>query len=129
MKKTMLIAVLRFIIAAAAFFITGYAVGRNKNKIPEPTELSYQVFYAEITDLKDNHFSVKGLDVNDVNYRGEFTFSASEDTELEWRGEEITLSDFNAGDRIMVVFDGEILETYPAQIPTVIKLQLLDDEK
>jgi len=129
MKKTLLIELPVFVVVALAFFFAGSLFGENKNQNPEQTEFPYEVFYAEITDVKDNHFSAKGLDVNDVNYRGEFTFSASEDTQLLWRGEEIKVSDFNAGDRIMVVFDGYVLETYPEQIQNVMRIQLLDDEK
>jgi len=39
------------------------------------------------------------------------------------------LSDLDAGDIIAVTFDGYVLESYPAQLQEVIRIQLLDDEK
>ena len=44
-------------------------------------------------------------------------------------GTEIGLSDLEVGDNISITFDGEILDTYPAQINDVIRIILLDDEK
>ena len=88
-----------------------------------------QTFYAEIREREAGRFLVKGLAVNDLNYRGEFTFSATGETALLWRGTAIGLSDLDAGDIIAVTFDGYVLESDPAQLQEVIKIQLLDDEK
>ena len=87
-----------------------------------------QTFYAEIREREADRFLVKGLAVNDLNYRGIHFFSATE-TALLWRGTAIGLSDLDAGDIIAVTFDGYVLESYPAQLQEVIRIQLLDDEK
>lgn len=87
-----------------------------------------QTFYAEIEEIKDNFILVKGLSVNDINFRGEFTISVVGETELEWRNTKINVTDLNVGDNISITFTGEILDSYPAQIKDVVKIQLLDDE-
>lgn len=116
--------------------VIGYFVGykRAYDKIESASQnVNYnneqQTFYAEIKEINNNNvFLVEGLSVNDINYRGDFTFSVVEETKLEWRGTEISISDLKVGDNISITFDGEILDTYPAQIKEVIKIQLLDDE-
>ena len=50
------------------------------------------------------------------------------ETELEWRNTKINVTDLNVGDNISITFTGEILDSYPAQIKDVVKIQLLDDE-
>jgi len=87
------------------------------------------VFYAEILERNGNYFHVKGLSVNDINFRGEFTFSAKEDTALIWCGTNITLDDLDVGDNISITFSGGVLETDPAQINNIKAIKLLDDEK
>ena len=52
-----------------------------------------QTFYAEIKEINDTNLLVDGLDVNDINYRGEFSFKIDEETILQWRGTAIDFSD------------------------------------
>ena len=125
--KKKVICLIAAVLLAAGAFVGGFFAGKNiadtdKNTICE-------VVYAEILDINDNFFHVKGLDVNDVNGRDEFTFSAKENTRLVWRGTEISLSDFNIGDKIAFYYSGAVLETFPAQIPDVRIIKLLEDEK
>ena len=87
------------------------------------------VFYAEILERNGNYFHVKGLAVNDINFRGEFTFATNESTALIWRGTNITLDDLDVGDNISITFSGLVLETDPAQINNIKVIKLLDDEK
>ena len=116
--------------------VLGYFIGykRAYDKIESANQnISYnntqQTFYAEIEEIKDNFILVKGLSVNDINFRGEFTISVVEETELEWRNTKINVTELNVGDNISITFTGEILDSYPAQIKDVVKIQLLDDEK
>lgn len=95
----------------------------------EEEVLNLQTFYAEIKNINDTNLLVDGLDVNDINYRGEFSFKVTENTKLEWRNTIIDMTDFDEGDNISITFKGEIQETYPAQISNVVKIQLLDNEK
>lgn len=121
-------------IAAVLFLISGYFIGYQTacDRMEDSSAgqaIDQQTFYAEILERQNDWFLVQGLAVNDINYRGEFTFSADEKTALVWRGTAIALSDLEAGDTIAITFQGEILTIYPAQIRDVIKVQLLDDEK
>ena len=104
---------------AAAFFAGRLTAPR------EPGE----TFYAEITEKSGNAFTVSGLSVNDVNRRGEFTFTADEDTKLLWHGTEITIEDLEKGDTVAITYSGEVLEIYPAVLTEVLRIELLDDEK
>ncbi len=110
-------------------FVGGFFAGKSGQRVE--TQLAWsdtEVVYAEILRVDDGFFHVRGLDVNDINGRGEYTFYAKEHTKLIWRGTELSLSDFDAGDRIAFYFSGEVLESYPAQVPNVLKIKLLDDE-
>ena len=70
----------------------------------------------------------KGIEANDINYRGEFVFLLAEETALEWRGTEIEVSDLAVNDMVSITFAGEIQETYPARIMNVVKVQLLGEK-
>ena len=131
-KEIKIILVILLVIFA---LIIGYFVGYKRaydnmeNANQDINDLdNQQTFYAEIKEINNNNILVQGLSVNDINYRGEFNFSIIEETELEWRGTEISLSDLDVGANISITFSGEILDTYPAQIKDVVKIQLLDDE-
>ena len=125
-RAILIVAVVLLIIGA---FIGGYFAGKSGQRVETQYAWSdSEVVYAEILSVKDGFFHVKGLDVNDINGRGEFTFSVHENTRLLWRGTELSLSDFEVGDRIALFYTGEVLESYPAQIQNVAKIKLLDDE-
>ncbi len=131
-------AVLLCVLAVLAAAGVGYAVGcrvtRTEPEKPEDSGvdvLDTQTFYAEITEIDDSrgYLLVSGLAVNDGNWRGDFYFTAEDDTQFLWRGTEITCADLDVGDLVAVTMTGEVLETDPAGIPTVLRVQLLDDEK
>ena len=122
MKKALLSGA--WIVSLILSGIMGYCIGNNGN-----TEIDSQTFYAEITGIKENLFSVSGLSVNDINFRGAFNFIVTDDTSLVWRNTKIQLSDLTIGENNSITFKGSILETYPAVIQDVNKIQLLEDEK
>lgn len=125
-KKRVILIILAAVLLAGAF-VGGFFVGKNTQK--ETALPNCEVVYAEIISVNGSNFHVKGLDVNDINGRGEFTFSAKENTALVWRGTDIPLSDFQSGDRIAFYWRGMILESYPAQVQNVVMIKLLDDER
>lgn len=150
-KKLVIIYILIIIVIACASFLGGILVGENinndKNKISDTdiknettndkTDLSSQkynteTFYAKIENISEYNgitsIKVQGLDVNDINYRGEFDFSIKTETIITWRGENIDIFDLKVGSNISITYDGNILESYPAQITNVKKIQLLDDK-
>jgi len=100
-----------------------------ENNLSNEVENPSQTFYAEIKNINNTNLLVDGLEVNDINYRGEFSFKVSEKTKIEWRNTKIDFSELEKGDNISITFTGDIQESYPAKINDVVKIQLLDDEK
>ncbi len=127
MKKTIIIIsiVLFGILSAGIGFITGRLTAPKQNppEIPVTT-----TFYATITEIYDHSILVEGLEVNDINSRGAFDLSTNDNTVYEWRYTPLSRSELEVGDTISVTYTGAVLETYPAQIHEVLKIQLLDDE-
>ena len=108
------------VIIAGIFFYIGY-------RTAEPAIIT-QTFYATISEITEDTVTVTGMDVNDINFRGEFVFGIEKETEIIWRYTDIAFSDLDTGDKIAITFAGEIMETYPMQITQVEQIQLLDDE-
>ena len=106
----------------------GYKVASGRVEDAAPAARP-QTFYATVSDIRDNAVTVTGMEVNDINFRGEFCFSVAEETEITWRYTDISLGDLEAGDNVSIAFTGEVMETSPAQIQGVEMIQLLDDEK
>lgn len=126
-KRAALIVIVAVLVIGA--FVGGFFAGQSGQRVE--TQLAWsdtEVVYAEILSVDDGRFHVRGLDVNDINGRGEYTFSAKEHTRLIWRGTEIPLSDFDVGDRIAFYYNGLVLDSNPAQVQNVVKIKLLDDE-
>lgn len=106
----------------------GYKVASGRVEDAAPAARP-QTFYATVSDIRDNAVTVTGMEVNDINFRGEFCFLVTEETEITWRYTDISLGDLEAGDNVSIAFTGEVMETSPAQIQGVEMIQLLDDEK
>lgn len=93
-----------------------------------------QTFYANIESIKQYndgsfHLNVTGLEVNDINYRGNFTFKVDDSMDMTWRGEKVKVSDFKVGNHISITFTDEILTSIsPTPLTEVVKIQILDDE-
>lgn len=79
-------------------------------------------FYATVSQIREKGLLVNGLESNPLNFRYEFSCSVGEETVLLKNDKEISLSDLRVGDTVFVQFSGEIMETYPAQIPNVKKI-------
>lgn len=112
-------------IAVLSYFV-GYQTASDK--ISVASEEESQTFYASVSEIKEDTLWVKGLEINDINYRGEFTFPIKEETAFLWRGTPINPEDLEPSDTISITFRGEVLESYPAIIQNVTKVQLLEDE-
>lgn len=127
-KKIIIFAISLFAVAIAAFFVGRLTANRNYNWLPS---VSGQTFYAKILKVDGNYLHVEGLEVNDINHRGEFTFTIDENTMLEWHNTKLlmTSGDLDAGDLISITYSGFVLETYPAGLTKVDKITLLDDER
>ncbi len=113
---------------AGVFFFLGYKAAYNRME-SSASALETQTFYATISDIQNNTFTVIGMEVNDINFRGNFRFSIAEGTKITWRYTDISADDLDVGDNIAITFTGEILETDPGQIQQIEVIQLLGDEK
>ncbi len=132
--KKIILNILTTVISLVIGFFVGYKIAYNKYyKIENSNQIINSstdqcTFYAEIKDITDNILLVEGLSVNDINFRSEFIFSVTEETQMLWRGTKLELSDLDIGDNISITFDGDVLEIYPAQINNIFRIELLDDE-
>lgn len=107
--------ILAILLAAAG----GYYGGRRSVRPMVGT-----TFYAVIEEIRENRILVQGLEINDINGRGAFELTVGD----IWRGVPITAEDLKVGNTISVTYTGEVLESYPAQVRDVLRIQLLDDE-
>lgn len=121
------------------FYLHEYHDGESKNgaymmngkiAVRHAAAASYETetFYAAITDISDSSITVQGMEINDINFRGRFTFPVVEETSYLWRGTRISAKDLEEGDNISITFTGLVQETSPAGIQEVLKVQLLDDD-
>lgn len=113
---------------AGVFYFLGFKAAYSRMENSAST-LDTQTFYATISDIQKNIFTVTGMDVNDANFRGRFCFSIAEGTKITWRYTDISADDLDVGDNIAITFTGGILETDPGQIQQVEVVRLLEDEK
>ena len=80
----------------AISFVAGLFIGQKnapKNDLAFSKVYS-QTFYAKIESIKQYndgsfHLNVRGLEVNDINYRGDFTFEVDDSMNMTWRGEKV----------------------------------------
>lgn len=115
------------ILAGISFFIGNQSARKQIENLADGG--TAETFYAEISDRKNNFLRVTGLEINDINFRGDFVFSIDEETKMTWRYTEISAEDLDIGDTVSITFTGEIQETAPAKITHVTQIQLLEDEK
>ena len=107
MKKAVRFLIAGVIIAAVAvgFYLIGYKTAYDRIEEGSSGQAVLpQTFYAEITDISGELFTVDGV-------------------------EKMGLDEFNIGDTIAISFTGAVQETYPGHIQDVVRVQLLDDEK
>lgn len=138
MKSTQkILIIIGIIIIIGVSFVLGIFVGQMnapKNDLAF-TKVSGQTFYANIESIKQYndgsfHINVKGLDVNDINYRGNFTFKVDDNMDMSWRGEKVKVSDLKEGNNISITFTDETVnDISPTPLREVIKIQILDDER
>lgn len=118
-------------------FVAGLFIGQKnapKNDLAF-SKVYGQTFYANIESIKQYndgsfHLHVKGLEVNDINYRGDFTFKVDDSMNITWRGEKIKVADLKVGSNISITFTDEtIYDISPTPLQEVVRIQILDDEK
>lgn len=117
-----IIKILCLILVGSLLFAGGFFLGKMSARTEDTV-----TFYATVKDVQKGSIDVKGIDVNDMNYRGDFSLDKNEKTKVTWHGQYIPFSDLKQGDRISVTFSGVVLESYPARITSVQKICLLND--
>lgn len=85
-----------------------------KAREKEPME---SFFTATIIEIRENELLVES-----PPHRGKFLCKIQEDTKFSNGSQPIPCSDFGVGDMVYVAYTGEIMETYPAQIPNVTRI-------
>lgn len=118
--------ILGVILAVFLLLAVGFCIGRCTASVTSDSEQS-TTFYATVESIDSAGLLVKGLDVNDINHRGEFVLSVDENTAVTWRGTPLASADLVVGNRVSITYDGEVQETYPAGITKVIRIDLLED--
>ena len=95
-------------------------------------------FYATIEEISDpgvygiKTIKIKGLNINDINHRGEYYFDVPLDNipdnfKLKWNGSNIDFEQLKVGQTIAVYNYGERLELEPSCLSEVRKLVVLDE--
>lgn len=106
----------------------GYKIGVEKNKNVSLNEkYVLKTFYATITDISGKNIVVKGLDINNIDFRNKFLLPYNDNTNIEWQNKKINVNDLNIEDTIAITFDGTISKTNPVTIKNIIKIELLND--
>ena len=118
--------ILGVILAVFLLLAVGFCIGRCTASITSDSEQS-TTFYATVESVDSAGLLVKGLEINDINHRGEFVLSVDENTAVTWRGTPLTTADLAMGNRVSITYGGEVQETYPAGITKVIRIDLLED--
>ena len=101
-------------------------------------EMYPDTFYATIEEISDGELygdktiKVKGLDINDVNHRGEFYFTVildhiPDNFKIEFNGTKIAFEELKVGQKVAVYNYGDVLESEPAYLNQVRKIVVLDD--
>ena len=80
-----------------------------------------------ISQISGGKVRADGLEVNDINGRGSFSFTLSEDTPITWHHTKIALSALQKGDTIAITYTGDTKETSPVQLEQVVKVEVLND--
>lgn len=125
------------IVIIGVSFVLGLFIGQKnapKNDLAI-NKVVGQTFYASIESIKQYndgsfHLNVKGLEVNDINYRGNFTFKVDDSMNMTWRGKKVKVSDLKEGSNISITFTDEIIMSIsPTPLNEIVRIQILDDEQ
>ena len=135
-KNNLLFILIMILVAVISYFLGSVITYKKLDNSLNNHKVNYQSFYATITNIEDTGLtiddtliSIKGLEINDINFRGEFEFIITEATEIEWRYTKLEKDELEVGDNVAIIFTGDIEEKEPAHINDVLKIQLLDDKK
>lgn len=119
-KRCTLIAFGYFCLLIAAF-----CIGRWGD---QDSHLKTYTFYAVVEQAEGSSYTVRGLDVNNADHRGDFSFTVDEDTVLSHNFDRnISLSAFAQGDLVAITYRGSDKQDGLTVLREVLLLDLLDD--
>lgn len=99
----------------------GFFIGRAW---PDRQEIS---FYANVREINEDNLLVEGIPENDINHRSQMYVRLAElDTPGSAQttdGENIPIEDLEVDELVRIVYDGEVMESFPAQLPTVWRIE------
>lgn len=130
-KVATVLTIIFLLVAVMISYFIGYKAAYDDFEYGlEQSSLVHETFYAEVKKVDGQRVLVQGLDINDRDYRGEYTLEIYGETELTWHDTEISVSDLKEGHIISVLLafpDGtvEVSDT----IIDIAKIQLLSDDK
>lgn len=136
-SKQKIITIVGILAIIGVSFVVGLFIGQMnapKNDLAI-RKVPSQTFYAKIESIKQYndgsfHINAKGLEVNDINYRGNFSFKVDDNIDMTWIGEKVKVSDLKVGDNISITFTDEMITSIsPTPLMEVTKVQLLEDKK
>lgn len=106
-------------------FAIGFGIGyRSLDDEPENQyEGQIESFYAKVVNVDEYSITVKGIDLNEKDFRGEFTYDLPEEIIIEWRDEIILLSDLEKDDMVSIILMKDM-----SGVEYIYKIQLLKDE-
>ena len=112
------------VLTALLMLAAGLLLGRQWG---QRTEVS---FYARVLENNGASLLVEGIPENDVNHRGQFTVSlkspGGKPAVTDPSGSPAEFSALTAGREVQVVYDGIVLDSYPAQITSAYRIHLLE---
>ncbi|MDD3840420.1 MAG: hypothetical protein PHP06_07565 [Clostridia bacterium] len=83
-------------------------------------------FNAVVLDINQSYLLVQPVKgSSELNSADQITISVSDAALSDFRDKEIIIDDIAIGDNIQIVYDGQIAESYPAQIHKCYSIKLL----
>ena len=101
-------------------------------------EMYPDTFYATIEKISDSEvygikeITVKGLNINDINHRGEYYFSVpldhiGDNFKIKWNKTNINFEQLKVGQTVAIYNYGDILESEPSNLSEVRMIVVLDE--
>ncbi|MCD7784222.1 MAG: fibronectin type III domain-containing protein [Oscillospiraceae bacterium] len=94
---------------------------------PEDGVTFYALIISTGTSKNGKGFAnICGFNSNDINHRGLYTASFSEDVEILNADGDITIDDLRQGDIVAITYSGEALDLYPGQLLGTTRVYVID---
>lgn len=117
-------------VSVASYFLGYKAACSDYEYGLSQSQTTFETFYAEIIEIEDNQIVVDGIDINDINYRGQFTLEVYGETELVWHNSPIAISDLKEGHIISITLAAPsgTVDISAEVITDIARIQVLSDQ-